>query len=95
VNGILAIGVSCILVLLAGALVRRRWQARKAHPDRRSRREFNGSIALFLVALCAAMSALLSIAQLADLSVRRTFAGIAWAALIAYFVIQLQDDETP
>lgn len=93
VENILAILVSAILVALAGALVLRRYRTRHAHPDRRSTRELVGAVALLIVALSAALSALFSIAVIGDLAVRRTLAGMAWAALISYFVVQLQDDD--
>lgn len=90
-NVVLAIAVCAAIVALFSTLLRRRIGAWRRFHDIRSRRELLMSVALWLVAVCGATSALFSIAMVGPIDLRRGLGAMAWGALLTYGIVGLRD----
>lgn len=90
-NVALGLFVSLAFIVIFSALLRRRYIRWHQFRDRRSFRELVMSIALFIAAWSASLSALFGIAQIGTLDHRRVLGGIAWAAFLCYGVVALQE----
>lgn len=74
-------------VALYGDALRQRLTMVREFRDRRSRREFVLGLALFIAALCSALSIASVVFMIGDATLRRALAGMAWGAFMGAGVL--------